>query len=381
MLKSLGSSLLLTLSIAFGQAVLNTAQIAKRVAPAVVVIEGNTDDGHVAGSGFIVSKTGDIVTNLHVIKDLRTARVHLPDGQIFDSVSVVAIDERRDLAVIRIAAFDLSVLDLGNSNSVAVGERVVVVGNPRGLEGTVTAGILSAVRDSDGFKVLQTDAAVNPGNSGGPLVNDRGRAIGVVSFKLRSAEWLNFAIPINDVRGLLNTLHEPMSLEQVRKNLGSESISQYQDNGPSLKETLDWLKENIPLAAMHYVSSLGGTKDVTRRTIATRFDSCTISFDNVEVSIYEKYPHDPVTEVSRYTVPLGALKGGKINGICKECWAVYLEADSNVILNEDHVDLGNTTKSDAGKYAFLIFKDESIAQRVLKAFLHAADLCRGKEPF
>jgi S1-C subfamily serine protease len=103
------------------------------------------------------------------------------------------------------------------------------VGSPRGLEGTVTAGILSSVRDSgEGFKVLQTDAAVNPGNSGGPLVNNRGQAIGVVSFKLRSAEGLNFAIPINYVRGLLNNLHDPISLEQMR-------LSPVGTSGPSTK--------------------------------------------------------------------------------------------------------------------------------------------------
>src|ERR1019366_5461193 len=211
LLKLLFASLLIV-PIAIGQITLTTAQIAKRVSPAVVVIQGKTDSGEVQGSGFVVSKDGKIVTNLHVIKDMKTASVQLANGEVFDSLSILATDERRDLAVVKVAGFDLPVLDLGNSDGLTVGEPLVIVGSPRGLEGTVTAGILSSVRDSgDGFKVLQTDAAINPGNSGGPLVNNRGEAVGVVSFILRSSQGLNFAVPINYVRGLLNNLHEFMT--------------------------------------------------------------------------------------------------------------------------------------------------------------------------
>jgi S1-C subfamily serine protease len=166
---------------------LTTAQIAKRVSPSVVVIQGKTDSGEVQGSGFIISKDGKLATNLHVIKELNTAKVQLADGQVFDSLAVLATDERRDLAIIKIAGFNLTALPLGNSDALTVGEPVVVVGSPLGLEATVTAGILSAVRDSgEGFKLLQTDAAINHGNSGGPLVAANGLAVGVVSSILRS---------------------------------------------------------------------------------------------------------------------------------------------------------------------------------------------------
>jgi S1-C subfamily serine protease len=236
----------LILPTAFGQVALTTAQIVKRVSPSVVVIHGKTDSGEVLGSGFIVSKDGKIVTNLHVIRDMKTASVQLATGELFDSVSVLATDERKDLSILQIAGFDLPALEMGNSNTVSVGERVVIIGSPRGLEGTVTAGILSSVRDSgEGFKLLQTDASINPGNSGGPLVNSQGQALGVVAFKLRSSEGLNFAIPINYVRGLLSTLHEPVTLDQMRKSLGV--APNQRTTGPSLRETLDWLKETIPL--------------------------------------------------------------------------------------------------------------------------------------
>src|ERR1700693_34395 len=105
-MKSVFASLLI-LPIAFGQIALTTAQIAKKAAPSVVVIQGKTDSGEVLGSGFIVSKDGQIVTNIHVIRDMKTANVQLANGEIFDSISVLATDERRDLAIIRIAGFDL----------------------------------------------------------------------------------------------------------------------------------------------------------------------------------------------------------------------------------------------------------------------------------
>jgi len=203
------------------QTALSTAQIAKRTSPSVVVIQVKTNSGDVVGSGFIISKDGKIVTNLHVIRDAETATVQLPDGEIYDSVSVLATDERRDLAIIRVPGFNLPPLELGDSDSLMVGEPLVVLGSPRGLQGSVTKGVLSSVRDSgEGFKILQTDAAVNRGNSGGPLLNSRGQAVGVVSFKLRAAENLNFAVPINYVRGLLTSLHDPIPLEQMRTERG-----------------------------------------------------------------------------------------------------------------------------------------------------------------
>lgn len=376
---------LLMLAVASGQVPLTTAQIAKKVAPSVVAIHGKTGTGDIVGSGFIISKDGKIVTNLHVIRDLTTASVQLANGEIFDSISILATDERRDLAIIHVAGFDLAPLNLGNSNAATVGESVVVVGSPRGLEGTVTAGILSAVRDTgEGFKVLQTDSAVNPGNSGGPLVNGKGQVIGVVSFKLRSSEGLNFAVPINYVSGLLNELHQPMSLEQMRKSLVAQSAA----DGPSLKETLDWLKEKLPLAAAHY--TFNEERDDTLTMVPIRFESCTVIFESRAVWIWKHdKPEFPILMTSRWTVPLGAIKGGRvIKGkptpfVVPQTqeWVVRLDATSKVILDEDHDNLSDVTKTESDDFAILIFYEEPIANRVLEAFKHAAELCRGKEPF
>ncbi len=180
---------------------------------------------------------------------------------------------------------------------------------------------------------------------------------------------------------------------------------------PSLKETLDWLKDKIPLAATHYVvqlkgtlsANMGDTKDVTTRAVPIRFDSCSVAFESSEVDIWGNFPKNPVTTTTRYTVPLGevsditTLKADIFLGLSDKCiaskysdckdnpkierWAVFLETKSGVILQETHEDLKNTTQGESSRRAFLDFSDEPLAKRVADAFTHASDLCRGKEPF
>jgi S1-C subfamily serine protease len=151
--------------------------------------------------------------------------VQLASGEKFDSFTVLAFDSRKDVALIKIPGFDLPTMTLGNSNNVEVGEQVLAVGSPLGLQGTVTTGVVSAMRDDPtggGFKVLQTDASVNPGNSGGPLINRRAEVIGIVTFKIRGGENLNFAIPINYLRGLADSSSGPaMSLDDLHLKLSS----------------------------------------------------------------------------------------------------------------------------------------------------------------
>jgi hypothetical protein len=185
---------------------MKSAELAQRAIPSVVLIKGIATDGsQVVGSGFIVDAAGSIVTNLHVIRGLKSLGVRLSNGDIYDSATVQAFDERKDLAIIRVPAYGLPVLPLGNSEAVQSGDPVLIIGNPDGLEGSVAAGVVSGVRSKDGFRAIQTDAAANPGNSGGPLLNAEGQVIGVVGFKLSGAENLNFAIPINYVLGMLGT--------------------------------------------------------------------------------------------------------------------------------------------------------------------------------
>ena len=143
------------------------------------MIKGTTvDQKTVAGSGFIVDSSGTIITNLHMIQNLENGAVRLASGEIYDRFVVRGFDSRRDLAVIQIPAFDLPTVKLGNSNDVKVGTGVVLIGNPRGLEGSLSSGIVSGIRElDDGSKVFQTDAAANPGKSGGPMVDAEGKLI------------------------------------------------------------------------------------------------------------------------------------------------------------------------------------------------------------
>jgi|ERR1019366_2072556 hypothetical protein len=391
---------LLIVPIAFGQTGLTTAQIAKKVSPSVVVIQGKTDSGDVLGSGFIISKDGKIVTNLHVIRDLKTANVQLANGDLFDSVSVLATDERCDLAVIQVVGHDLPVLDLGNSDALSVGDPVVVVGSPSGLEGTVTAGILSSVRDiADGFKVLQTDAAVNPGNSGGPLLNNKAEVIGVVSFQLRSAQGLNFAIPINYVRGLLDNFHGSISFEVMRRSLGKTSKSPKQESAVSLEETLNWLKEAIPLATYHYVRYLKATSFSSLMThfveghgTVWNLDTCRVVFGLIETTRTKELPGGyPLTLTRRYTVPLGTLTGWTVrrrehdesqyvieNG---GGFSLDLTSNSNNIIWTVSASRSFPTETHSSDRLELIFDNESLARRVAEAFHHASDICPKKEPF
>jgi trypsin-like peptidase len=198
-----------------------TAEVAKSTIPAVVLIKATGPAGETSGSGFLVDAAGTIVTNLHVIQGGTALAVKLASGDVYDHVRIRAFDERKDLAVIQIPAFGLPTVPLGDSDAVQVGDPVMLIGNALGfLEGSVSTGIISGVRATEtGFRVIQTDAAANPGNSGGPLVDAAGRVIGVLSFKLRGTESLNFVVPINYARGLLAT-NESMTLAEFTQRLG-----------------------------------------------------------------------------------------------------------------------------------------------------------------
>jgi S1-C subfamily serine protease len=155
------------------------------------------------GSGFITRSDGVILTNAHVVEGASEVDVTLPDGRSF-SGKVLGADPITDVAVVKVAASGLPVAALGDSAKVRPGEWAIAIGNPLGLDNTVTAGIISAVQRTnavgEGQRVpyIQTDAAVNPGNSGGPLINDRGQVIGInTAIRKAPGAGLSFAIPIN----------------------------------------------------------------------------------------------------------------------------------------------------------------------------------------
>jgi S1-C subfamily serine protease len=174
------------------------------------------------GSGFVIDKEGHILTNYHVIADARQVEVTMHNRKKYKA-TVIGTDPPHDLAVIQIKAPDLIPAVLGDSRNLQVGQKVYAIGNPFGLAGTMTRGIVSSirpVREPNGAMIdeaIQTDAAINPGNSGGPLMNWHGEVIGINTMILSNANQsagIGFAIPINTAKAVLNDL---MTLGRVRR--------------------------------------------------------------------------------------------------------------------------------------------------------------------
>jgi S1-C subfamily serine protease len=174
------------------------------------------------GSGFVIDKEGHILTNYHVIADARQVEVTMHNRKKYKA-TIVGTDPAHDLAVILIKATDLVPAVLGDSRNLQVGQKVYAIGNPFGLAGTMTRGIVSSirpVREPNGATIdeaIQTDAAINPGNSGGPLMNWHGEVIGINTMILSNVgqnAGIGFAIPINTAKAVLNDL---MTLGRVRR--------------------------------------------------------------------------------------------------------------------------------------------------------------------
>ena len=208
------------------------------------------------GSGFIIDKQGHILTNFHVIANADAVQVTLADGTQLPA-RLVGVDPNTDVAVVRVEATadQLVPLPLGDSTALKVGQKVLAIGNPFGLERTLTTGIISSLDRSIQSKnnrtikgIIQTDAAINPGNSGGPLLNTRGEVIGINTAILSAvgqSAGIGFAVPINHIKRILKSLIETGHV--VRADLGLREvfvtdrgliITDLDENGPSARAGL-----------------------------------------------------------------------------------------------------------------------------------------------
>lgn len=183
----------------------STEQLVTRVRPSLVTLSTRARDGTLegVGTGFVIDASGLIATSLHVVGESRPISARLASGEELEVISVHAFDRHADLAILRVAATNLPALPLGDSSRLAVGAEVVAFGNPLGLENSVVAGVLSGRRSFDEIEMLQVAIPIEPGNSGGPLLDRAGRVNGLVNAKSLLTRNLGFATPINLLKPLL----------------------------------------------------------------------------------------------------------------------------------------------------------------------------------
>ena len=249
---------------------LTTAEIAQRVSPSVVSIHIYEQDSlspSAKGSGVVLTQDGYIITNAHVVEGASGINVLFEDGTEMNA-RVIGVDEKTDLAVIKVAGEGLVPAEFGDSSAIAVGERAVAIGNAAGqFDGTVTQGVISGLdrevtvtlggRDVT-MSLIQTDAAINPGNSGGALVNRFGQVVGINSARMNSAffEGICFAIPTRTVQPVVENLIA-YGFVRDRGVLGVTVIALTSVNGPP---------NGLPAQGL-YISELAPGSDLVRSDV------------------------------------------------------------------------------------------------------------------
>ncbi len=181
----------------------------EKINPAIVAIDANLDDGFSAGTGCVIRSDGVILTGSHVIEDATDIDVTTYNGKVYKAKILAKMGKNKDLALLKIdAKTPMKTISFGNSEEVKVGQKVLAIGNPFGFAGTLTSGIVSRIDYTKGR--IQTDAAINPGCSGGPLLNSRGEVIGISQSIYNpdnniSNIGIGFAIPVNDAKKFIET--------------------------------------------------------------------------------------------------------------------------------------------------------------------------------
>lgn len=284
-----------------------------KVSPSVVSIKtkstvqnvfGQTYQAEGGGTGFIITNDGLILTNKHVVSDATaTYTVVLASGKTYDA-KIQSIDPFRDMAVVKIDAKDLPVVELGDSDSLKVGQWVVAVGNALGqFENSVTAGIISArnrtveASDSAGANsetlngLLQTDAAINSGNSGGPLVNLKGQVVGINTAMASGAQSIGFAIPINDAKSAIDSIKTIGRI--VRPYLGVRYVQINQDLAKKNSLSVDYgalVKSGTSLGQSAVVSGSPADKaGIVENDIILEINGEKITEDNGLLSLIQQY--------------------------------------------------------------------------------------------
>ncbi len=211
-----GAVLMIGLALSGAAAQSDWSAVAQKARSSVVQIIAHTKQGQKTGTGFAISADGKIATNHHVIENASKVFVKLSTGKTVGVSRIFASDKRVDLAILQLKGVKLRPLPLGDSNALKVGQDICVMGSPLGLQGSFSAGVVSAKRVLNGFEWIQITAPVSPGNSGSPVMTRSGAVVGVITFTVESGQNLNFATPVKYLRLLLG--RRKIAPEPVQKS-------------------------------------------------------------------------------------------------------------------------------------------------------------------
>jgi S1-C subfamily serine protease len=201
---------------------LSNEDLFKLASPSVVLIEVFKESGERSGtaSGFIGTSDGAIVTNYHVIRGASSASIHLPDGSTTTAQGILGFDPNRDVAVLKASNIGAKPLNLGDSEKIQIGDKVVAIGSPQALQNTISDGLVSGIRNG----VIQTSAPISPGSSGGPFFNTRGEVVGIAVALMTTGQNLNFAVPINWAKNYLHSSEITSFADLLKQNTVEQQI-------------------------------------------------------------------------------------------------------------------------------------------------------------
>ena len=221
-------------------------QIASDARQAVVTVRAYSGGQEIQfGSGFFIREDGVFVTNIHVVAGAESLSVELESGEIFDNVYGLAMDERRDLVILRIPTSNVPFLEIADDRMTEVGDTVYVVGSPLGYRGTFSDGLLSAKRMKDGVAYLQISAPISQGSSGGPVLNSDGKVIGVSTVTVTEGQNLNMAVPARHATDLLSLGDPPIAFETFAAELPGTGVISVEDRASETLALLGALPADV----------------------------------------------------------------------------------------------------------------------------------------
>jgi S1-C subfamily serine protease len=268
---------------------LSPQEVSKKAMPSVVMLLTQDAQGQPVslGSGFFVAKN-TVATNLHVLRGAAKGQVkRIGRNELYEIAGVVAVDRANDLVLLAVAESDAPPLAIETKRQVALGDRILVLGNPKGLEGTLSDGIISGIRGNDNGRLIQITAAISPGSSGGPVLNEYGEVVGVAVATVKEAQNLNFAIPSATLSILLGRVGESVPLTEVAREAEKEAKNEVPGDAPSDAVTIEHFEWKLYFAMSFSVRNKLGRAITGVRGRVVFYDGDGIPVDFVDW-VYDK---------------------------------------------------------------------------------------------